>query len=791
MTMSLSAEELAASFAARRNAIGRVVISMVRSATDTKTRDIRVDQVLTAIRTGGEKLKGQITQIRNRFEAELAITGGDRKAAKLALDVLKKQLPAVLPSGQFSKRGNDALVMHSGLLCADLDSLGQRRPEIREQLKQSPHVFCYFLSPTGDGLKVWVRVPAEATKHAASFRAVGKQILELTGIQIDQSCKDAARLCFMSYDPQLYVNVNAQEIKPLPESKKPKLRRHSADRDTKPYKAQIREMLGVIPKRPDYPDWVKVVAAVGDALDDPDAIEVLNEWSPEERKGEYADKLRHRLKDVRVGTLIHLARERGWTPKKDIDEKRPDLWKGAEKPARTRHYALSDLAAIAAKPVDWIEEPYLARGEMHFLQGQGGSYKGTLALTWAAEFSQRGEHVLLVLAEDDLAKKVKPLLMAGKADMAFIHPVTMKCGETEDSVVLPDDLDQLEQAMADTQAALVNIDPLLSHVSGSLDSYRDHDMKRVLTRIGHLAQRMNAVIVCVHHTKKDTSGGMKLAGQGSTAFYTTARLVLAMAKLSEHEVVLEVVKSNLGPEAARQLLRAELIEVSPGIIVPKLKRAGESPVGVAEALNCQRIEKETKTLSAAKLMLDILEEEGEQKQVELFDRVARETGLTPGSIRRHAYFGILIEEDLVCKRKDGFKGGWFVSRSDRERPLSLLPNRGPESMSAFGRIVTEECHTTEICHSSAFYEGISTHKLCHSSGVDMRRVTSDPACHSSEAVTPREEIEKSPVEQPNLSPSSHPPPSEKAPSKNTPSGEPGKEPVSGELEVNPGGILEL
>jgi hypothetical protein len=76
-------------------------ISMVPCATDTKTRDVAIQEVLNCIRTGGKKLKGQITQIRNRFGAELAING-DRKKAKLSVDALKKQLPGVLWSGQFS-----------------------------------------------------------------------------------------------------------------------------------------------------------------------------------------------------------------------------------------------------------------------------------------------------------------------------------------------------------------------------------------------------------------------------------------------------------------------------------------------------------------------------------------------------------------------------------------------------------------------------------------------------------------------------------------------------------------
>jgi len=147
-----------------------------------------------------------------------------------------------------------------------------------------------------------------------------------------------------------------------------------------------------------------------------------------------------------------------------------------------RTYQFTDLSAIIEKPVEWIEEPFLARGEMHFLQGQGGSYKGTMALTWVAEATRRGEHTLLILAEDDLAKKVKPALIAAGADINLVHPVLMGSGEEAGSIVLPYDTDQLEQAINATRATLVVIDPLLSHVAGDHDSYRDHDMKRVLTK---------------------------------------------------------------------------------------------------------------------------------------------------------------------------------------------------------------------------------------------------------------------------------------------------------------------
>jgi hypothetical protein len=111
---------------------------------------------------------------------------------------------------------------HSGLLCADLDELGEQLPEIRKKLMSSPYVWAVFLSPSGDGLKAVFRAPADACKHVSSFSAVEKHVRELTDARIDESCKDVARLCFLSYDPETYHNPSATEIEPLPEPGEPK-----------------------------------------------------------------------------------------------------------------------------------------------------------------------------------------------------------------------------------------------------------------------------------------------------------------------------------------------------------------------------------------------------------------------------------------------------------------------------------------------------------------------------------------------------------------------------------------
>jgi hypothetical protein len=76
-------------------------------------------------------------------------------------------------------------------------------------------LWALFVSPTGDGLKAVFRVPADPAKHKENIRAVEKYVRDLTGLRIDEACSDVARLCFMSHDPDAYLNEKAVELPPL------------------------------------------------------------------------------------------------------------------------------------------------------------------------------------------------------------------------------------------------------------------------------------------------------------------------------------------------------------------------------------------------------------------------------------------------------------------------------------------------------------------------------------------------------------------------------------------------
>ena len=134
---------------------------------------------------------------------------------KDAISELKKGLPGVLWSGTFSKRGKAFLEKYSGLLVADLDDLKEEElRQAREVLTKDPHVWALFTSPSGRGLKVVFRVKADAGLHLNSFYAAAGLIRRQCGLEVDQSGKDLARLCFISQDNDAYLNEAAVELEP-------------------------------------------------------------------------------------------------------------------------------------------------------------------------------------------------------------------------------------------------------------------------------------------------------------------------------------------------------------------------------------------------------------------------------------------------------------------------------------------------------------------------------------------------------------------------------------------------
>jgi len=83
---------------------------------------------------------------------------------------LKKQLPSICFSGIFTKREDKALKEHSGLIAIDFDHVNERLSELKDRLKKDKYTFLLFVSPSGDGLKLVVKIPANSQTHSHNSR---------------------------------------------------------------------------------------------------------------------------------------------------------------------------------------------------------------------------------------------------------------------------------------------------------------------------------------------------------------------------------------------------------------------------------------------------------------------------------------------------------------------------------------------------------------------------------------------------------------------------------------------
>ena len=157
-----------------------------------------------------DKYKPEVEEIRN------LIAQGNKAEA----DNKKKQLLAFTPSAVFSeKRQMPFLEMYSGFVHLDFDKLTQEELQTAFAIisKISYTSLC-FISPSGNGLKVFVEVSTELEYHDIAYLQVQKHYEDATGLKADPSCKDVTRLCFMSHDPNAYRTIqNEKFIVALPQ----------------------------------------------------------------------------------------------------------------------------------------------------------------------------------------------------------------------------------------------------------------------------------------------------------------------------------------------------------------------------------------------------------------------------------------------------------------------------------------------------------------------------------------------------------------------------------------------
>lgn len=154
---------------------------------------LQFTDVYLRIKKGYPDLIEKINFIRNSEDKEL-------------IKSKKESLLAIMFNGVFSDRSDNGLVNHSGCMVLDFD----KYPDIetmnleRERLKSDKHTLMVFTSPSGNGLKLIVRIPkSDKFEHKRRFNAFKNYI---NSEYFDNLNCNVSRVCFESYDLDVYLN---------------------------------------------------------------------------------------------------------------------------------------------------------------------------------------------------------------------------------------------------------------------------------------------------------------------------------------------------------------------------------------------------------------------------------------------------------------------------------------------------------------------------------------------------------------------------------------------------------
>ena len=222
------------------------------------------------------------------------------------------------------------------------------------------------------------------------------------------------------------------------------------------------------------------------------------------------------------------------------------------------------LSTVVARQVQWLWNDWVAMSKLALLVGDPGVGKSTIALDIAARCTVGGPwpdggqapmgDVVLITAEDALDDTVRPRLDRIGGDPSRIHAIGISVRENDKDVSLSlvDHMSEIEQVIAEHQAVLLIVDPLLAIMGRSVDSYKTSEVRPVLAQLVAMAERTEcAVVAILHLNKRNNEGNSLYRVTASLDFTAAARSVLVVGRNPDdaERRVLASGKSNLSAPA--------------------------------------------------------------------------------------------------------------------------------------------------------------------------------------------------------------------------------------------------
>ena len=221
----------------------------------------------------------------------------------------KKSLPAFTPSGKFlGGRKMEFLQEYSKIIILDIDKLDAKTLAITKvKAIAGEYTYCCFISPSGKGLKILIKVSSSISKHKQAFEMAKNHYEELLNVEIDPSGKDITRLCFFSYDKDLFLNINAKTLTVITSM--------DATQNIESLIKQIEQSRTDITG--DYDSWLKIGFAIESEFGEQgrnyfhSVSKYNHDYNPETCNEQYNKCVKNNNTGVSIGTLYHYAKNAG------------------------------------------------------------------------------------------------------------------------------------------------------------------------------------------------------------------------------------------------------------------------------------------------------------------------------------------------------------------------------------------------------------------------------------------------------------------------------------------------
>ena len=284
---------------------------------------------------------------------------------------------------------------------------------------------------------------------------------------------------------------------------------------------------------------------------------------------------------------------------------------------------LINMEQVEVEKIDWLLYPFIPFGKVTIVQGDPGEGKTTMVLQIIAKLTKgesvlpHGEkmevadkmmdiepvNVIYQTAEDGLGDTIKPRLLAAGADCSRVLVID----DNDQALTMMDA--RLEEAIVQTKARMVVLDPIQGFLGAEVDMHRANEIRPLMKRIAVLAEKYHCAIILIGHMNKNSNGKSSYRGLGSIDFQAAARSVLIVGRIKDEPEVRVVchTKSSLAPEGKAIAFR---LDKNNGF-----EWIGEYDISADELLNGEG--KGQKTRKAKEFLLEILADGGmAQKKIE-------------------------------------------------------------------------------------------------------------------------------------------------------------------------------